>query len=240
MTLYYVTGMHSSGTSLTARYLSLCNVNMMGNLEVDKLCEHRPLRKVSHAILRDSKIHRYDTSFDFSHINPSDSTKQLMKKTAQTNLNYTNGNWGFKAPILSLTIWAWIPLLKTLVDDEIIVVNIFRHPAELIPSFQRRKSRKDNAFVSQNNTPEKHIERIWYNYYKSVLDYEQAFNQKTIYLKIDDLLQNPKKFTDLLGIDFKPITEVYNPKLFIQLNKVDFYNLESVKLWDKLTEKSMF
>jgi len=240
--ILYLTGMHSSGTSLTSNYLQHCGVHMMGNAPTDFLCEDKQFRRTSHKILRDSNIHRYaKEEFDHTKINPSKTTCTLMSNTI---INYVGlmrrKNWGWKAPINSLCIWSWLPMLKSITNGshEVCIVLIFRHPTEVIQSFYRRKSNKDLNFIgSLSKEPYSNIESIWYNYNKSVLDfYKQSEGFNLIVVRTKDLIENPTVLTKALDLEQADFSVIFNKKRFKEEKKLIFRLEKSKPLWDELMD----
>ena len=239
--ILYVTGMHGSGTSLTSNYLHYCGVNMMGEYPMDHLGEHKIFRQLSHSILRDSNIHRYSPRFDSSKITSSKRTNNQMKSTVRNNLNFVNGNWGFKAPILSLCIWKWVPFLSKITNDKIIILHVVRHPFDVVESFKRRKSRKDNNYVRAGGNPERHIENIWYNYNKSVVDFQKNNNgYKVIRFGVDKLMKDPNLLMKEIGLEAQPINSIIKKGRFILSKERRIITDKSQKMFQFLLEHSNF
>jgi len=241
--IFYITGMHSSGTSLTSNYLQHCNVAMMGTAPIDFLGEDKKFRIISHKILKDSGIHRYDRNgFDHTKLKVSERTKELMQNQIVSNLSIVRDrHWGWKAPINSLCIWQWLPLLKEITNGshEMHIVLIFRHPAEVIKSFYRRKSRKDVIFVgSQGGDPFENLENIWSNYYQSVLDfYKQSKNFKFVVVQTRDMIKRPELLTECLGLKNVGIDGVIDKNRFKPEKKMLFRTDKAEVIWDELMEK---
>ena len=241
--IIYCCGMHSSGTSLTANYLQHCGVSMMGTAPIDFLGEDKKFRIISHKILKDSKIHRYDKNeFRHTQLIPSQHTKDSMQNQIVSNLiTMQNKHWGWKAPINSLCIWQWIPLLKNCIDSQhdIHILLIFRHPAEVVKSFMRRKSHKDRAYMAnQGGEPFENLEHVWSNYYQSVLDFHNQFNEFAFTIVYSrDMIQKPELLTNALGLQSVPIDGVINKNRFKTEKKMQFRTKRAETIWDKLMEK---
>lgn len=230
--------MHGSGTSLTANYLHYCGVSMVGMETIDSLGEYRSFRNISHKILRDSRIHRYGLKFKKENLSPSLPTITKMKEKIKETIHSENGNWGWKAPINSLTIWEWLPLLSVY-TSEITVIHVFREPWETTRSFYRRKSSKDIIFVGRKGHPYKNLERIWCNYNRSVLEFEKenANKYKFVYASVRKIVEDPESFLRLLGIKYKPIEEVFRQGRLKKASKSVFYTDEAQEIWTALEEK---
>jgi len=235
----YMTGMHGSGTSLTSNFLGSCGLDMLGeNIVADPLGEHKKFRLLSHRILRDSNVHRYTTDFNRKSIRPLKSTVSLMRERIKEALLFGKGKFGFKAPINSLAIWSWVPLLQQFVDV-VVVVHIFRNPVEVIDSFLRRKSKKDKQFISSNGNPKVVLEKLWVNYNKSVLDFEKLSvgNHKFVYLDIDDLFDRPNFLPSILRLKYHPLESLVNPKKLLRADGVSFQLKGSEAIWSSLVGK---
>jgi hypothetical protein len=235
----YLTGMHSSGTSLTAFYLHHCGIDM--RIEGSKLAECLELRQISHSILNDSYIHRYAKEFDYTQLNPSSETIRKMEtQIKKTIIAVGNKDWGWKAPINSLCIWKWIPTLSQYIkNDEIIIIHVIRHPAEVVDSFLRRKKPEDIDFVGKDGNAESRIENIWYNYAKSVMDFENQ-NQnkyKFLYVSSRDFIKNPRLLTKALDIKYKPLSDILDKSRLKSSKQLIFRNEESQELWQRLNCK---
>jgi len=148
---------------------------------------------------------------------------------------------GWKAPINSLCIWQWIPLLKNCIDSQhdIHILLIFRHPAEVVKSFMRRKSHKDRAYMAnQGGEPFENLEHVWSNYYQSVLDFHNQFNEFAFTIVYSrDMIQKPELLTNALGLQSVPIDGVINKNRFKTEKKMQFRTKRAETIWDKLMEK---
>ena len=242
--IIYCCGMHSSGTSLTSNYLAqCCNVKMMGTAPIDFLGEDKKFRIISHKILKDSRVHRYDKNeFDHKKLTPTQRTLDMMQNQIVSNLGTIRDNdWGWKAPINSLCIWNWIPLLRnsTNGNHEIRILLVFRHPAEVVKSFMRRKSHKDRAFMAkQGGEPFDNLENVWSNYYQSVLDFhEQSKELPFTVVYSRDMIQKPELLTNALGLKQVPIDGVIDKSRFKLERKMVFRTKRAEKIWDELMEK---
>lgn len=242
MPVIYVTGMHGSGTSLVSNYLQHCGVEMMGGSPTDFLGEHKQFRMLSHKILRESKIHRYGESFNHAKIRPSPETLTKMNKQIKDTLYALNDKkkwWGWKAPINSLCIWAWLPILSKYVDD-IVVLHVYRNPVEVIGSFHRRKSNKDIRYISKGH-PHRHLEGVWADYTRSVITFQKAHPKECRYFYVQgkDIIDCPQVLIRSLGIDFKPIKSIVKPGRYIQSNKIKFHTEEAKHIWGALEKRKL-
>lgn len=235
----YMTGMHGSGTSLISNYLHLCGVDMMDGQAADRLGENRAFRKLGHMILRDSRVHRYGSAvFVPGKIKPTNSTEARMRTNIERSIAaHTHQPWGWKAPINSLLIWRWLPLLQRY-PIKVYVVHIYRNPAEVVESFFRRKSKRDIMFMGRNGTAKRDIEAVWINYNKSVLDFQECGsgrNVKYFFAQVPEILENPGLLNRFIGLPEKNIEVVVQKKKFIERRKVKFlWQKRGLKHWRRL------
>ena len=235
--IFYLCGMHGSGTSLASRYLHHCGIDMSGGVPIDPLGENRKYRVVSHKILRTSGVHRYGVKFNHTSISPSAAVKKEMQAQIKNSLTCFT-NWGWKAPINSLCIWAWLPLLSQCTEEKVVVVLIFRHPFEIIRSFYRRKTKQDVHRIMKQGHPYVHLEQIWMNYNRSVMLFDKLHkaNPQYVFHYVEGrgIVTSPEGFVNALGIKPRPSTGIVDGTRFIRENKPTFRTQEGGKLWDSL------
>ena len=236
-----ITGMHSSGTSIVSRYLHFCGVNMMGDREIDHLGEHFDFRVISHAILKDSNHHRYSNSFDYKTMITSDSTKAKISHAIQNSIN-GKSHCGFKAPIVSLTLWIWAPEIKKK-EEKICIVHVFRNPREVVESFLRRKTLRDLRWIktASNKKSKEYLEQVWAVYNQSVLDFydQNKDSYKFAFLYARDFVKNPKMLSNALGIKNGSVTGLLDSSKFIELEKTEFYDKNFRAIWRNLMDKKL-
>jgi len=239
--IFYLCGMHGSGTSLASRYLHHCGVDMSGGVPIDFLGENRKYRPISHKILRSSGVHRYGLKFDHTDISPSSSVKKEMQAQLQNSLTCFT-NWGWKAPINSLCIWAWLPLLSQYTKEKVTIVLIFRNPVEIIQSFYRRKMKRDIQWIGKQGHPYTCLEQIWINYNRSVMLFNEAHKSNPQYvfhyIEGKDIIVTPEKFASVLGVKKpRPVGKIVDRARFIQSNKLTFRTQEGNEMWDSLKKQ---
>jgi len=235
--IFYLCGMHGSGTSLASRYLHHCGVDMSGSTPIDHLGENRRYRIISHKILRCSGVHRYGVKFNHSSISPSSDVKKEMGAQIKNSLTHFD-NWGWKAPINSLCIWAWLPLLSQLTKEKVTIVLIFRNPFEIIRSFYRRKSPKDIRWIGKQGKPRVCLEQIWVNYNRSVMLFNDLHKNnpkyKFHYVEGKSIVSSPERFVNALSIKPRPSVGIVDSTKFIQENKLNFHTQEGKRIWESL------
>lgn len=206
--------MHSGGTSLTSKFLNYCGVDTTPNNKIDFLGEYKITRSLSHEILRENKYHRYSIdSVPFFKI-----SKELEGKINRKINDIKLENWGFKAPINSLTIDVWLPIL--IKKDKVYVVLVLRNPYDVYKSFFRRKNKKDLDYIkSFGKDYEKTINVIQYNYYKKVIDTVKNFNCSFLCLDIYSLVERSGDFCKLLKIPSRNIRDIIEKNRLIKSEK---------------------
>ena len=238
--IFYLCGMHGSGTSLASRYLHHCEVNMTGSDPIDRLGENKKFRTISHKILRCSGIHRYGVKFNHTSVSPSSAVKKEMEAQLRNSIGCFT-NWGWKAPINSLCIWVWLPLLSQCTDEKVTIVLIFRNPFEIVRSFYRRKASKDVQWIGKQGKPRICLEQIWINYNRSVMlfnDLHKSNSQYRFhYVEGKDIVTSPEKFANALGVKPFPSDGIVDGARFIRENNLTFRTQEGKKMWDSLLHR---
>lgn len=235
--IFYLCGMHGSGTSLASWYLHHCGIDMSGGVPIDQLGENKKYRVVSHRILRSSGVHRYGVKFNHTSISPSSVVKKEMQAQIKNSLDCFS-NWGWKAPINSLCIWAWLPLLSQCTKEKITIVLIFRNPLEITRSFYRRKTKKDIQWIGKQGKPYVRLEQIWINYNRSVMLFNELHKTNPQYefhyVEGKVIVASPERFVNALGVKPRPSNGIVDRARFIREKTLTFRTQEGKKLWDSL------
>lgn len=233
--IYYICGMHSGGTSITSLFLNECGIDMFigDHRGPNKLGENTFFRSFSHRILNKNRYHRYEYK---RFLRPyelklssslEDNILSGMKKIKSLAVKKNIENWGFKAPINSLTIWNWSELL-TFFGVKINIILIFRNPIEVLDSFKRRKSQRDLNYLKSDDN----INFVWTNYMKSVLNFyhlnKDNRNFRFYFFNISDILNNPEKFKQILNLKSGNINNILDSNKFIKNKDENKDNTNSV------------
>lgn len=223
--MFYVSGLHGSGTSLVSRYLHHLGINMMGDKEMDKYNEDPELQTVArHIVLENGFVKKgnlkttlQDSAIDsrFLPVRVKPDTFKISSENLErfrACLSERQEPWGVKMPTLAILIWLLVPYIEEWFTPTL--VHVFRDPSVNIRSFGSRRMSghpKDvKAFC-------KHLEKIWVKYNLSVLDFYEANKNKYIFHFVSgkSLKNNPKLFAKRLGLEYKPLDAVCDPNLFI-------------------------
>lgn len=237
-TVFIITGMHRSGTSLTASILQSAGVHIGRNL-----------LGADHVNI---KGHFENIDFYQFHINILDSqgvsgagwtlqdnleikeefvdrAKQLIEQNALSSI------WGWKEPRTTLFLEFWAKLLP-----EARFLLIYRSPWEVVDSLYRRG---DEIFQSQ---PELAI-KYWQHYNQKILDFYNQEQHRCLLTNLKTIVQYQTAYIDTINHKFNvnlshPAPTAYDPSLLrteISSNSqrptlIDHYFPEAIELYQEL------
>lgn len=194
-----ITGMHRSGTSLTASFLAALGIhlgerfvpanptNPLGYFE-DVAFVELQARILEAATRDDDRGHRdwgwtESESFDRSHfLDYRPAAQQLLSTRAPGP-----GLWGWKDPRTSLLLDFWDEILA----GQALYVLVYRFPWEVADSIQRLGA---GPFLEN---PEYALQ-IWSFYNRRLLDFHHRHSDRAILVSSNALQQNPGAFVELL------------------------------------------
>ncbi|MEO0835807.1 MAG: glycosyltransferase [Cyanobacteria bacterium J06642_3] len=203
-----MTGMHRSGTSLTASLLQSAGINIGGRLMAEDQ--------------GNAKGHFEDLDFVEFHQNVLQSqgisvagwTEQRQIQVQPQYLALANNLiaarhqqrlWGWKDPRTTLFLDFWSQLLP-----QAKYVFVYRSPWDVIDSLFRRG---DVIFRTNPNF----AVQQWCNYNQAVLDFYQSHREQCLLLEIDSII-NDSKVVDLVqqkfGLELRSPETLYEPALF--------------------------
>jgi GT2 family glycosyltransferase len=207
-----LTGMHRSGTSLTASLLQSAGVDLGKRLMGSEFGEGNP------------KGHYEDLDFVEFHQNVLQSqgvsiagwTKEgsikvqeqyREKALALVEAKYSSSQiWGWKDPRTTLFLEFWLEIIP-----EAKFVFVYRSPWEVIDSLYRRG---DLIFI---NNPNFAI-AVWQNYNQVILDFCDRNPDRAILFRIEDIISNCNFLTDSFqekfGLTLQPPQQLYEDSLF--------------------------
>lgn len=210
-----ITGMHRSGTSLTAQYLNYCGLNIGNNLLTNNFInqgttygghhEDREFLNFHQRILARKKIYGFPTEEFKLPVNIFDKRKALKLLTRRKDLN----QWGWKDPRTTLFLDFW---------DEIIekpkYLFLIRHPLSVVDSLIRRA--KDPSILSQPIIGLK----SWKLFNQRILSFFYRHPGNALLFNIDDLFDKHDvlvdKLNNQLGIKLKssPLVSIISTTAF--------------------------
>lgn len=223
-----IVGMHRSGTSLTAKWLHSCQLNL-GPVIKEKvgnptgLYEDHDFWKFHHTILRRNGWN-YDITDQKIELSESDiqGAKEIVEERNRA------AQWGWKEPRTCLFLNLWTDLLpqhKSLVlfrGYENVTDSLFRREIArtrlrrnfVASYFDRRKLEKGKQEFHN------HMVSVWIRYNKEILDYLSQRNPEDyMVLQVEDIIENDEKVFDLLkekwdlDITHSSINKIYKKQL---------------------------
>lgn len=237
-----ITGMHRSGTSLTASLLQSAGIQigdrLMGQNKGNDKGHFEDLDFVEfhQDVLQSQGICAAGWT------NNSSIQVQQQYLAAAQNLILARQNqtmWGWKDPRTTLFLDFWHQLIS---DAKF--VFIFRSPWEVVDSLFRRG---DVIFGTNPNF----ALQQWCQYNQTILDFQQQYPKQSVLLEVESIIQHPEAVVNLLKqkfqLDLRSPKSLYDPNLFhidsnIQYRQalINKFFPESVELYAQLQEKADF
>ncbi len=193
--VFIVTGMHRSGTSLTASLFQKVGVdigkrlvgpavgNVKGHFEnVDFVEFHK-------SVLRSHGIDELGCTFEKT-ISVAASDVEIAKKLIANN-QQTDNHWGWKDPRTALFWDFWLNLLP-----EANFICVYRSPWEVVDSLYRR-----GTDVSLLQNPEMAV-KMWLHYNQQVLELSERFPDRCLLANVYPIGNTPELFIDRVNDKF--------------------------------------
>jgi GT2 family glycosyltransferase/glycosyltransferase involved in cell wall biosynthesis len=193
--VFIVTGMHRSGTSLTASLFQKVGVdigkklvgpadgNVKGHFEnVDFVEFHK-------SVLRSHDIDELGCTFEKT-IPVTAEYLEIAKKLIAEN-QQTHKHWGWKDPRSALFWDFWLTLLP-----EANFICVYRSPWEVVDSLYRR-----GTDVSLLNNPEMAV-KMWIHYNQQVLELYERFPNRCLLANVYPIGNTPELFIDRVNQKF--------------------------------------
>ena len=195
--IFVITGMHRSGTSLTASLLQKVGVNIGKKLvgpeygNIKGHFENVDFVKFHQEILRSQNIDDLGSNLlDEQEIVIGEGEKkrgrQLIKKHQKGN-----NLWGWKDPRSTLFLDFWLELLP-----ETNFIFVFRSPWEVVDSLYRRGT--DENLVE---SPEVAV-KMWQLYNRRILSFNQKLPEKCLIANVYQVGKNPQGFIKAINDKF--------------------------------------
>ncbi|MEG4070575.1 glycosyltransferase [Microcoleus sp. Pol11C2] len=193
--VFIVTGMHRSGTSLTASLFQKVGVdigkklvgpadgNVKGHFEnVDFVEFHK-------SVLRSQNIDELGCTFEKT-IPVAAEYVEIAKRAIDQN-QQTHKHWGWKDPRTALFWDFWLTLLP-----EANFICVYRSPWEVVDSLYRR-----GTDVSLLQNPEKAV-KMWVHYNQKVLELYERFPHRCLLANVYPIGNTPELFLDRVNEKF--------------------------------------
>ncbi|MCL2935993.1 MAG: glycosyltransferase [Trichodesmium sp. MAG_R02] len=200
-TVLIITGIHRSGTSLTASLFQSVGVNIgeklvgpeYGNIrghfeDIEFVELHKRILQSQHIDVLGSNVETKEITVKKQQLKIA---KKLIKNRQEEN-EKSNKIWGWKDPRSTLFLNFWLQLLP---DAKFVFV--YRSPWEVVDSLYRRNT--DEKLLEQ---PEKAV-KMWLNYNQRILDFYQQFSGKCLIGKVDNIGKNPESFIQAVNEKFE-------------------------------------
>ncbi len=202
-----ITGMHRSGTSLTASLLQSAGLDIGSRLveasegNIKGHFEDADFVQLHEKILDSQGITKEGWTLE-KNIQVSDA----FIIQAETLINQrTTKYWGWKDPRTTLFLNFWQEKIP-----QAYFLLLYRYPWEVIDSLYRRG---DQVFLDNPNLA---ID-IWINYNEIILDFYKKYQQKCLLININDIITNPYILTKIMREKFSltlgEITNYYEESL---------------------------
>lgn len=233
-----VTGMHRSGTSLTASLLQSAGLDVGERLMgVDKGNDKGHFENLDFVELHQNILSSIETSIagwtlENKIYPPQEYVEKAKELVAKNSLKDI---WGWKDPRTTLFLDFWADLLP-----EANFLFVYRSPSEVVDSLYRRG---DEIFYENPTFP---IE-LWMHYNKNILDFYHKHSDKCLILNIDSITKDPKVLLKAIekkfNIVLKHLNEtIYEEKLLKSLNKrhsnpIRYFYPEAFEIYSELQKK---
>ncbi|WP_366557823.1 glycosyltransferase [Okeania sp. SIO1I7] len=200
-TVFIITGMHRSGTSLTASLFQSVGVNIGENLvgpeygNVRGHFEDIEFVELQKGILGSQGLDDLGSNVEVTEIPVKKqylkAAKRLIKNREETQDNLGK-RWGWKDPRTTLFLNFWLDLLP---DAKFIFV--YRSPWEVADSLYRRAT--DEKLLEQ---PEIAV-KMWLNFNERILDFYRSFSGQCLMARVDSIGKNPEGFIQAINDKFE-------------------------------------
>ena len=240
-TVFIITGMHRSGTSLTASILQSAGVHIGRNLlgadqvNIKGHFENLDFYHLHMNILDSQGVSSAGwTLQDHLEIQEEfvDQAKEIIEQNALSLI------WGWKEPRTTLFLEFWAKLLP-----EAKFLLIYRSPWEVVDSLYRRG---DEVFQNQ---PELAV-KYWQHYNQKILNFYNQEQHRCLLANVTTIIQDQAAYIDTINSKFNvdlshPSPTAYDPTLLkndISSNSqrptlIDYYFPETIELYQELESR---
>ena len=210
--IFIITGMHRSGTSLTASLLQSAGVDIGERLmppaegNVKGYFENLDFTEFHENIFASQGITQAGWTLE-KQIQIPEQFLERAKWLIQANLS--KKHWGWKDPRTTLFLRYWANLIP-----EANFLLIYRAPWEVIDSLYRRRNLGDEAFDFNPNF----ALQIWLNYNQELLKFYEEAPERCLLLSVYSITDNPNFLIDAIkdkfGVSLNyPASDIYDRSL---------------------------
>ena len=205
-----VTGMHRSGTSLTASLLQSAGLDIGQNLvgpangNVKGFFENQDFLEFHEMVLRSQEIN--DVGWTLQE--QIDVEEQYVEKAKEIIYESSRSPiWGWKDPRTTLFLDFWLGLLPNAN-----FLLIYRSPWEVVDSLYRRG---DHIFFEH---PELAVQ-IWMHYNQKLLAFYNQFSERCLLVSVYSIANQTQSFINAINAKFQvnlgsPASDIYEQSLF--------------------------
>ena len=247
-TILIITGMHRSGTSLTASLLQSAGLNIGSRLVgPDKGNIKGYFEDADFVQFHENVLHSQGISKEGWTLQRSIQVQEQYRETVKSILRRKYNSkpvWGWKDPRTTLFLEFWKEELP-----EAFFLFIYRSPWEVIDSLYRRGLKSDEIF---HNNPNFALQ-VWMNYNWAIIDFYDKNPKKCLLLHIDDIINSNNFLTQEIKKKFNIILDpielknIYDKSLF-QSKILNYHRATLVKkcfpealdLYKELDKKKSF
>ena len=237
-TVFIITGMHRSGTSLTASILQSAGIHIGRRLmEATKFNPKGHFENIDFYQFHLDALSSLGLNIDGWTLQENleiedqlvDRAKQIIENNALSSV------WGWKEPRTTLFLDFWAKLLP-----EAKFLLIYRSPWEVADSLYRRK---DELFQSQ---PELAI-KYWQHYNQKILNFYNQEQNRCLLANVKTIVQYQTAYIDTINHKFNvnlshPAPTAYDPSMLKtevsstsqQPTVIDYYFPEAIELYQEL------
>jgi len=236
-----ITGMHRSGTSLTASLVHRANVDMGENLLGENLSNPRGhFEDLDFLKFHENILQSHGLGTEGWVLQQQIPVTELFLKEARTLIHQRQFKpiWGWKDPRTTLFLDFWQKLLP-----QAHFLFIYRNPWEVIDSLYRRG---DPSFT---NNPYLALQ-VWINYNQAIINFYDQHYEKCILLNVNSINKSPERLIGIvnkqLSISLDALSEkLYEDSLFHrqvsyshQPGIIEMYFPEALAVYDQLDKRA--
>ena len=200
-TVLIITGMHRSGTSLTASLFQSVGVNIGEKLvgpeygNIRGHFEDIEFVELHQGILRSQHIDDLGSHLETQEISVQKHNLKIAKKLIKNRQEENEKSrkiWGWKDPRTTLFLKFWLELLPNAK-----FIFVYRSPWEVVDSLYRRST--DDKLLEE---PEMAV-KMWLAYNQRILDFYQQFSAQCLIGKVDSIGKNSESFIQAVNEKFE-------------------------------------
>jgi len=213
-----ITGMHRSGTSLTASWLRRCGLpiddgEVYGAASGNQLGVFEDKEFVLLQAQRMRDLVPGSRGWVYTKPWPLQTTDAFRERSAELagRRSESYRDWGWKDPRSTLFLDHWLEIIP-----ELKVVALWRRAAEVVESLVARSRASDHPALQIDETS---ALRVWLAYNKCLLKFKLAHPRQVLLFRIDRLLERDREALALINAHLnyslceRRLSDLYDPNL---------------------------